>query len=174
MADFMGNVKTINSAARTVMLAVVMGIVGYGGWYGYTNYIKPGAQAKQAIADLEALKVKYKANEEALAAANKDNERLTTSLKLLKIQRRIANLTVLEKGKDEEGNPYMEVAFTEVNEQGETVGSTRNYTVKGEKLYVDGWIVSFEDKYVEQADDCLLYTSPSPRDQRGSRMPSSA
>ena len=25
-----------------------------------------------------------------------------------------------------------------------------------------------------QADHCLLYTSPSPRDQRGSRMPSSA
>ena len=27
---------------------------------------------------------------------------------------------------------------------------------------------------VEQMSDCLLYTSPSPRDQRGSRMPSSA
>ena len=26
----------------------------------------------------------------------------------------------------------------------------------------------------EQLDFCLLYTSPSPRDQRGSRMPSSA
>ena len=26
----------------------------------------------------------------------------------------------------------------------------------------------------EQYMDCLLYTSPSPRDQRGSRMPSSA
>ena len=26
----------------------------------------------------------------------------------------------------------------------------------------------------EWLDDCLLYTSPSPRDQRGSRMPSSA
>ena len=25
-----------------------------------------------------------------------------------------------------------------------------------------------------EACDCLLYTSPSPRDQRGSRMPSSA
>ena len=25
-----------------------------------------------------------------------------------------------------------------------------------------------------EAKDCLLYTSPSPRDQRGSRMPSSA
>ena len=26
----------------------------------------------------------------------------------------------------------------------------------------------------QQIDICLLYTSPSPRDQRGSRMPSSA
>ena len=26
----------------------------------------------------------------------------------------------------------------------------------------------------ENTNDCLLYTSPSPRDQRGSRMPSSA
>ena len=27
---------------------------------------------------------------------------------------------------------------------------------------------------VERYRDCLLYTSPSPRDQRGSRMPSAA
>ena len=32
---------------------------------------------------------------------------------------------------------------------------------------LDAW---FETKF----KDCLLYTSPSPRDQRGSRMPSSA
>ena len=29
-------------------------------------------------------------------------------------------------------------------------------------------------KWTEREDVCLLYTSPSPRDQRGSRMPSSA
>ena len=29
-------------------------------------------------------------------------------------------------------------------------------------------------KYAEQAQVCLLYTSPSPRDKRQSRMPSSA
>ena len=27
---------------------------------------------------------------------------------------------------------------------------------------------------IYEGKDCLLYTSPSPRDQRGSRMPSSA
>ena len=34
-----------------------------------------------------------------------------------------------------------------------------------------GWTGS---EYNGAATDCLLYTSPSPRDQRGSRMPSSA
>ena len=29
-------------------------------------------------------------------------------------------------------------------------------------------------RYAAIKEDCLLYTSPSPRDQRGSRMPSSA
>ena len=28
--------------------------------------------------------------------------------------------------------------------------------------------------HIKYFNDCLLYTSPSPRDQRGSRMPSSA
>ena len=31
-----------------------------------------------------------------------------------------------------------------------------------------------EGVVVSDVDTCLLYTSPSPRDQRGSRMPSSA
>ena len=36
------------------------------------------------------------------------------------------------------------------------------------------WIVMHRPGYSLQLNDCLLYTSPSPRDQRGSRMPSSA
>ena len=35
-------------------------------------------------------------------------------------------------------------------------------------LVVQGWAPD------DRSPDCLLYTSPSPRDQRGSRMPSSA
>ena len=37
----------------------------------------------------------------------------------------------------------------------------------------DGKLMTARD-YVELTSICLLYTSPSPRDQRGSRMPSSA
>ena len=37
-----------------------------------------------------------------------------------------------------------------------------------------GTILSMLGMGVDQSVGCLLYTSPSPRDQRGSRMPSSA
>ena len=35
-------------------------------------------------------------------------------------------------------------------------------------------LVSDTNEQIIQMSNCLLYTSPSPRDQRGSRMPSSA
>ena len=35
-------------------------------------------------------------------------------------------------------------------------------------------VASMEAEIVQWLSSCLLYTSPSPRDQRGSRMPSSA
>ena len=38
----------------------------------------------------------------------------------------------------------------------------------------DGWEVLTIGESVDYEHCCLLYTSPSPRDQRGSRMPSSA
>ena len=41
--------------------------------------------------------------------------------------------------------------------------------VKKDLFIEEGKIVSIEDQI-----DCLLYTSPSPRDKRQSRMPSSA
>ena len=39
--------------------------------------------------------------------------------------------------------------------------------------YPDGGCHALRDA-LAQKNNCLLYTSPSPRDQRGSRMPSSA
>ena len=41
--------------------------------------------------------------------------------------------------------------------------------VAGQKASTERWLAD-----IARSQDCLLYTSPSPRDQRGSRMPSSA
>ena len=47
------------------------------------------------------------------------------------------------------------------------------YTNGGAVSLATGAYVKTADAYTDSAN-CLLYTSPSPRDQRGSRMPSSA
>ena len=41
------------------------------------------------------------------------------------------------------------------------------------KMAIDGYIIYTDTKDI-QAMNCLLYTSPSPRDRQKSRMPSSA
>ena len=47
-----------------------------------------------------------------------------------------------------------------------------------EKVFIEGILMTMYDGRTNLSrsvvEDCLLYTSPSPRDQRGSRMPSSA
>ncbi len=152
MSDVVTSVKTVNSVVRTLLMVTVAGGVGYGGWFGYNNYVKPSRDAKQAIADLAELQVKYETQNQELANVKKAKERLETSLKLIKVDRRMANVQVLEKGFDEEDTPYLLVRFTEIDRNGNIVGAPRDFTLSGEKLFVDCWIVSFEDKYVERAD----------------------
>ena len=57
--------------------------------------------------------------------------------------------------------------------------STNNIKPEIADAYVLGYFKNFKNNTYEASlelyyKDCLLYTSPSPRDQRGSRMPSSA
>ena len=160
MSDFMNHVKTVNSSVRTLLIVVACGVVGYFGYFGYQNYIKPSHEAKQAIADLATLKEDFEKQEMLLQESKKElakvtelNERMATSMKLLKVDKRVANIKVLSIEKDEGGNPLMELSFTEVGGDGKQIGISKNYTIKGDKFYVDGWVVAFEDKYIEQADE---------------------
>ena len=145
MSDLMNNVKTINSAVRTVMAIAVVGILGFGTWYGYTNYIKPSAEAKAALADLKELQTEFD-------VLSRRNDRLETSLKLLKSDRRMANLTILEKQIDNDGRSWR-VQFKEVNAQNEAIGPAKEFSLRGERIYIDGWVVKFDDKYIEEADE---------------------
>ena len=62
--------------------------------------------------------------------------------------------------------------LTNLNTQASTSGNGE-LTLGGLKVKISGTGVD-GDVYALQTSNCLLYTSPSPRDQRGSRMPSSA
>ena len=152
MSNFMENVKTLNSVTRTLIFLVVTGGLGYGGFVGYKQYIEPGLEAKQAKADLEKLRVDFEQQQAEIEKTKEENSRLQTSLQLLKIDSRRAEVKVLDIGENSEGEPIMNVRFVEFDEYGDPLGEPRDFELRGNKMYVDCWIVKFGDKYIEQND----------------------
>ena len=54
-----------------------------------------------------------------------------------------------------------------------TIDGSASKDADGDELQYR-WTLSGLGSPIDLSNNCLLYTSPSPRDQRGSRMPSSA
>ena len=80
-------------------------------------------------------------------------DKLETSMHLLKVDHRLAQITVLEQTTDEQtGKLRSRLEFVEINDQGAPIDEPRTFEIDGDLLYVDFWIVKFDDRYVEQAD----------------------
>lgn len=175
-------ISNVNSAVRNLLLVVLIGGAGYGGYKAYDLYNEPKKQLAEkdrllaekdkrlenAIANLTGEKTK---NAE-LTATNKQlsdqNERLQVSMKLLKVRHRLARLTVLDQSEIPSLNPTVpttgterdasrpnlltKIEFVEVNDQGDPIGQSKQFDIKGDMVYVDYLRVSFDDKYIEQSD----------------------
>ena len=92
----------------------------------------------------------------------------------------------MEKEQTDNQEQNQEVSNTEEDTK-QKEGSPSEISENVKELSPEDKIAELEDKLArtfaemenqrrrfEKEKDCLLYTSPSPRDQRGSRMPSSA
>ncbi|QDU96092.1 hypothetical protein [Lignipirellula cremea] len=79
-------------------------------------------------------------------------EHLDTAMRLLKVDHRLARLKVLGISKGDDGMVHTDLEFTEINDEGEPIDGIRRFQVNGDMVYVDAWIVKFDDHYVEEAD----------------------
>lgn len=158
--DFIQRLAVLNQAVRTFMLLLVTGLVGYGGYYGYQHYVVPARELESVRADFDRVqgelavsRKQIEQQSQEIQQLSADNDRLTTSLRLIKVDRRLAYLTVTDTGPDPEtGVALMKVLFTEVDLDGRQVGTRRVFTLRGSLLNVDCWLAKFDDKYIEQAD----------------------
>jgi len=173
-------VNVLNSAVRTVLGLVLVGGLGYSGWYGYNIYnekdeatnraTKQLAEAKSALTraqnDIEEkertlkqknVELKEKAVEINTLNVKVDEQqqeisKLDTSLRLLKVDRRVARLTVLDQTVNAAGEVMTLVEFQELDENGDPLDAPKQFRIKGDMVYLDTWVVKFDDKYVESAD----------------------
>jgi hypothetical protein len=170
----MEGISTLNSLLRTFLALAVIGGAGAAGYYGYTAYnakeldARQKAQAlhdaeqslaetksrlEQASAEIVNKTAELAQKERQIADLNASVKKLETAMRYLKIDHRVARFTVIDQSKDEaNGEISSLIEFVEVNDEGHPIDTPRQFRIPGDMVYIDGWVVKFDDKYVEQAD----------------------
>jgi len=171
-------INAINSVVKTILALVVLGALGAGGWFAYDNYFAEKLKAERELKareakiaglsrDLEAseLEVKRLGDELTeshqqidrleleLEAKQREIERLSTAVRLLKVDHRVAQIDVLsQEGSAQNGDLVTRFSFVEVDGAGKPLEEPRTFSIKGDLVYVDSWVVKFTDDYVEMGD----------------------
>jgi len=160
-------IASLNQLLRTLLTLALLGILGAGGWFGYRTYYEGQwalRQAEEQLAQRESeingLREKMADQErqiagltDELAAKQKEIERLDTALRLLKVDHRIARIDVLSQtGSAAAGDLATKFRFVEVDDKDKPLEDARDYTVQGDLVYLDAWVIKFDDQLVESAD----------------------
>jgi cell division protein FtsB len=167
MPKFMEQVAVVNSAVRTLIGLIVMGVVAVGSWFGYSTYYakdlaieKASSELALARSDLERKNALLEEKEKTIDSLHveveqkqREIDRLDTAIRLLKVNHRIARLSVIDQAPEAESGQLMSlVEFQELNDEGMPLEAPKQFRIRGDVVYVDAWVVKFDDKYVEQAD----------------------
>lgn len=174
MPGVMDNLATINSFLRTLMGLVLLGAVSVAGYFGYTSFnardleakrhAQALANAEQTLADTKQRLTKAEADVASKVAEletknaeivklNADVDRLETSVRLLKVDHRVARISVIDQTSDfASGESSTLIEFVELNDDGQPLDAPRQFSIRGDVVFLDNWIVKFDDKYVEQND----------------------
>jgi len=154
-------VRTVNSAVRTLLLAVLLVATGVAGWKGYALYNGPQEKLAEKERELDRLRSGLASREQQLAKVSADLQkklaqldRAETSLRLLKLNHRVARLRVLDQEADPVSNKLIStIEFFEVNDEGAPVDERRQrFKIEGDRIYVECLVAKFEDTYIEAAD----------------------
>jgi hypothetical protein len=160
MARFIESLSTINSLIRTFLAVAALGLLSAGGYYGYRVLNANDLEIQQKEEELKQIRGELAAQQDQLdqqrrelAAKDAKIQRLDTAMRLLKVDHRVAWLTVLEQEQDPDtGELFTAGQLVEVNDQGEMLGEPHLFRIEGDQIYIEYWIVKFLDKYVELAE----------------------
>jgi hypothetical protein len=174
-------IGNVNTTLRTLLMLVLVGGAGLGGYKAYEIYNEPQKQLKSTQEELEQTRGNLQKVHASLAAEQKKNvelasqnaeqaatiERQQVAMQLLKVTRRVARLTVLDQRRRTDGGPSVtnvetenevpqnlvtRIEFVEVSDNGDPIGEAKQFEIVGDMVYVDYLRVTFDDKYIEESD----------------------
>lgn len=131
--------------AQALPRLVILGLVLIGGMFGLKKY-QEGTESAQ-------LRTQLKEKDVIIAQEQKKNELLRSVVKRMQTDRRMARIIVTDQ-RSEEGRTETKILFSEYDREGSKLlpASTREFTVEGTSIWVDTYVVQFDDKLVEAND----------------------
>ena len=142
----------IGNFVRGVAMLGLVAILGVGGLKGYQAYNRhyqleeDVRQKAEQIKERDAMIGQLNAD---IVVKDKQIHDLDLAVRLLKVDHRLAEIHVLDQSKDAEGKTKTTLEFVEVNDAGDPIDSPREITIDGDVVYVDAWVVKYDDKLVE-------------------------
>ncbi len=153
MGSLLDGVKTINSAVRTLLLTGLLLVVGSGIYFAYDEYTKRERLIAEQADQIRLSTEKVQKLTEEISEKNRQIERMETSMKLLKTDHRLAQLRVLSIERNDAGKAVRcKLEFVEMSPQGDAMSQPKTIELPGDVVYIDNWIVQFDDAYVEKGD----------------------
>ncbi len=160
MGAIVDSVRAANSLLRTLLLGGLVAILGAGGYIGYSEYYRTDRLLRDQKAKLDSLQheLASKAQQiESMAQEIRERdekiERLELARTLLKTDQRLARLDVLQIKRNADGVPEScTVEFVELAPNGNPISAPKRFEIQGDIVYIDNWIVKFDDQYIERAD----------------------
>jgi len=148
--------SALNAMLRALVSLVILAVVGWGGWAGYqayTSHDRALNELREKDAKLAAANARVNELRATVEIQRREIERIQTALKLLKVDSRVAYIGVVDQWQPEGADrQHTRFTFVEEDQQGDPLSEPKMYTIEGDLLYVDAWVVKFKDEFVEQGD----------------------
>lgn len=153
-------ISTVNSSIRTILALAICLVLAVTSYLIYDRISAADRELADAREQFAATQDKLVAAEETIVDLRSDLvekqrqvDRLEAAMKLLKMDQRLAQLTVVEQQVDEQTERLLTtLEFTELSPEGNPIGPPKRFEIEGDVVYLDNWVVKFDDAYVEQAD----------------------
>jgi hypothetical protein len=150
-----GTLNDLGNLVRGIATLGFVGLLGFGGFVGYRAYhrhFELEEDLKQSVEKLKESEAKIGSLEADIVLKDKQIDELDMAVRLLKVDHRLAHIKVIDQTKNDDGEVRTTLEFVEVNDAGEPLDSPRRTTIDGDVVYIDAWVVKYDDKLVETGD----------------------
>ena len=145
--------QDINRFLALVLSLCLIGVLSALGWIVGQSYLAPKWALEEAQARLKQREAEVQRLQEDGQAKQRQIDRLEVSLRLLKVDHRVARIEVLSQtGAAGDNSLTTKFSFVELGPNDKPLDAPREFTIQGDLLYVDAQVVKFLDSLIETGD----------------------